>query len=84
MTTKRTIERRLEALERRANAGAEKERLELHLGGGLMYEPEPELTETLRSLGFVVEREVQVYDSGDGVVMLHTTPWASDVFNAVC
>lgn len=52
--TKREIERRLKALEE--NTITENGHLEIHPGGGLMYGTEPELTNTLQSIGFVAER----------------------------
>lgn len=78
MTTKREIERRLEALEEEAATENETGRMEFHVDNGLMYEPEPELTNALRALGFVVEREEQ----GE-IVMLYTTPSTGDLFPTI-
>lgn len=86
MTTKRDIERRLEALEQETASEDddedETERLEFHFGV-YMYEPEPQLTKALQELGFVVEREEKGTKDGEGGIILHTTPSATDVFGEV-
>lgn len=84
MTTKRRIERKLKTLEEAAAAESEneKERLEIH-PALLLCKPEPELTDLLRSRGFVVEREEQIHGNGTEDVVLHTTPSVRDVFQEV-
>lgn len=81
MTTKRSLERRLEAVEE--NVTSEKDRLKIHFGNGFMYETEPKLTIALRSRGFVIEREERVHENGNEDVRLHTTPSTPDVFSAI-
>lgn len=79
MTTKRSIKRKLEALEQ--ESAPEKERLEIHLDKMLMYEPEPELTDAFQPRGFAVGREERDHGHGNEDVVLHTTPSASDIFH---
>lgn len=81
MTTKRSIEKRIEHLEE--GLAIEKDRLELLVGPGLWYGPEPELTNLLISRGFVVEREDQVHKKRHQHVQLHTIPSAFNVFQSI-
>lgn len=81
MTTKRELERRLAALEEAAADEPEKGRPEIHLGGGFMYGTEPHLTDFLRSIGFVVEREERCHGNEHEDVLLETAPPALGVFN---
>jgi len=79
--TKRSIEARLEDLERKVDE--RNERWELHFGPGMMMAPEPQLTDYLVSLGFVVEREVRNHSNGHEDVVLRTIPDAIGLFNTV-
>lgn len=86
MATKRELECRLATLEAQNRTDApeddDRERTELYSDGLYMQGPEPELTDALRSCGFVVERDVR--DSADGgIVLLQTTPSTGDVVGAV-
>lgn len=81
MTTKRDIERKLEALKQEIASETEKERLEIY-PAGLMCEPEPELTNVFSERGFVVERE-RIRTREHETVRLHTTPSAADILHAV-
>jgi hypothetical protein len=78
MSTIRNARNRLEALEERH--AVTDERIEFCVGYGIMYAPEPQLTEYLASLGFMVEREERVFENGNQDVMLRTTPSLSDFF----
>ncbi|ADJ13911.1 hypothetical protein [Halalkalicoccus jeotgali] len=86
MATKRQLERKLAELEAQNHSTTpeedDRECLELHFDGLHAYELEPELTDTLSSYGFVVERDVREYANGRTVV-LQTTPSASAVLGAV-
>ena len=81
LPTKRTIDARLEELERKV--GEKRERWELHFGPGMMTAPEPRLTDYLVSLGFVVDREVRTHSTGHEDVVLRSTPDAIGLFNTV-
>ena len=80
--TKRTIDARLEELERKV--GEKRERTEILIGYGVSVAPEPQLTDYLVSLGFVVEREVRTHSSGYEDVQLHTTPSSPEIFQSIC
>lgn len=81
MTTKRDIERKLEALKQEIASENEKERLEIY-PDGCMCQPEPELTNVFSERGFVVERE-RIRTSEHETVRLHTTPSAADILHTV-
>lgn len=77
MTTKRNIERRLEALEAQtADVG---DRPEMVADAWLWRGPEPELTDYLATRGFVIEREARHYENGYEDVLLHATPSAGNL-----
>lgn len=86
MVTKRELERKLADLEAQKRTDVpeddDRERIEACFDGMYMYEPEPDLTNALGSLGFVVERDVQDYANG-GAVRLRTTPSAGDILGTV-
>ena len=73
--SKRELEREIKELSDTV-AGS---RTELIAGVGIWWGEEPELTEYLASRGFVVEREERSHP----MVLLHSTPDASDVFHSV-
>ena len=79
--TKRTIDARLEELERKV--GEKRERTEILSGPAITTAPEPQLTDYLVSLGFVVEQEVRTHSSGYEDVVLRSTPDAIELFNTV-